>query len=97
MKINGGFEIPSVKGSTGTANISNDKFDFKKMLVNEVNKINDAEQTSNRLDKAIITGDVDNLHDAMIAAQKAEITLDYAVQVKSKALEAYKEIMRIQL
>lgn len=67
------------------------------MLVDEVNKINDAEMETNRLDKALMTGDVENIHEAMIAAQKAEITLDFAVQVKTKAVEAYKEILRIQL
>lgn len=97
MKIDGNLNIPAINSGNKAGTLNNEKFDFKKMLVNEVNKINDAEMESNRLDKALITGDADNIHEVMIAAQKAEITLDFSVQVKNKALEAYKEIMRIQL
>ena len=97
MKINGNFSVPSMNNEIKGTGTQQSGFDFKKMLVDEVNKINDAEMETNRLDKALMTGDVENIHEAMIAAQKAEITLDFAVQVKTKAIEAYKEILRIQL
>jgi len=38
-----------------------------------------------------------NLHEAMIAMEKADITLRFAVQVRNKALDAYQEIMRMQV
>lgn len=97
MKINGDLNIPSINSGSNISGSTNEKFDFKKMLISEVNKINDAEKISLEYDKALATGDIENLHDAMIAAQKAEITLDFAVQVKNKAIEAYKEILRLQL
>lgn len=97
MKIDGNLKIPALNNGQKAGEVSNEKFDFKKMLMNEVNKINDTEKESGRLTTDLITGKADNIHEVMIAAQKAEITLDLAVQVKSKAVEAYKEIMRIQL
>lgn len=97
MKIDGNLNIPAINSGNKAGAVSNNKFDFKKMLLDEVNKVNDAELESNRLDKALITGNAENIHEVMIAAQKAEITLDFSVQVKNKAVEAYKEIMRIQL
>lgn len=97
MKINGNFALPEIDKGMKSSPKTTNGFDFKKTLIDEVNKINDAEKESNRLDKALITGEIENIHEAMIAGQKAEITLDYAVQVKNKAVEAYKEILRIQL
>lgn len=38
-----------------------------------------------------------NLHEAMIAMEQADISLRYLVQVRNKAIEAYQEIMRMQL
>jgi len=38
-----------------------------------------------------------NLHEAMIAMEKADISLRFAVQVRNKALDAYQEIMRMQV
>jgi flagellar hook-basal body complex protein FliE len=44
---------------------------------------------SNMLDK---TGDV---HDAMIALQRAEMTLQLTVQIRNKLVSAYQEVMRM--
>ncbi|HLR22194.1 MAG TPA: flagellar hook-basal body complex protein FliE, partial [Pseudogracilibacillus sp.] len=42
-------------------------------------------------------GKIDNLHDVMISAQKANIKIETAVEVQQKALDAYNEIMRMQI
>lgn len=39
----------------------------------------------------------DNTHDLAIAQQKAALSLQYTVAVKNKVLEAYKEIMNMQI
>jgi flagellar hook-basal body complex protein FliE len=44
---------------------------------------------SNMLDKS---GDV---HDAMIALQRAEMTLQLTVQIRNKLVQAYQEVMRM--
>lgn len=42
-------------------------------------------------------GEVDNTHDLAIALQKASTALQYTVAVRDKFLEAYKEIMQMQI
>ncbi|HNW11945.1 MAG TPA: flagellar hook-basal body complex protein FliE, partial [Candidatus Rifleibacterium sp.] len=42
-----------------------------------------------------VLGRVENLHDVMIAAEKAKTAMNLTLEVRSKALEAYKEIMRM--
>lgn len=49
------------------------------------------EAVSNMIDK---TGDV---HDAMIALQRAEMTLQFTVQVRNKLVQAYQDIMRMPI
>lgn len=39
----------------------------------------------------------DNTHDLAIAQQKAALSLQYTVAVKNKVIEAYKEIMNMQI
>lgn len=58
----------------------------------------DAQQQ--QADQAVQTlhgGGEKNLHEAMIAMEQADISLRYLVQVRNKAIEAYQEIMRMQL
>ncbi|WP_349410493.1 flagellar hook-basal body complex protein FliE [Pseudalkalibacillus sp. SCS-8] len=66
---------------------------FKDML----KQVNDAQLKSDQETKKLITGETDNLHNVMISAEKASITLQTAVEVRNKAIEAYQEIMRMQV
>ena len=47
-------------------------------------------------EKLINGGNVD-LHEVMIASQKASITLNATMEVRNKAVEAYQEIMRMSV
>jgi flagellar hook-basal body complex protein FliE len=56
---------------------------------------------SDLVDKAtnigLMTGTLDNLHTATIAAEKAEIMLNLTVQVRNRMVEAYQEVMRMPM
>jgi flagellar hook-basal body complex protein FliE len=45
----------------------------------------------------LVTGTLDNLHTATIAAEKAEIMLNLTVQVRNRVVEAYQEVMRMPM
>ncbi len=55
------------------------------------------ENQANEMAQKIAGGDVGELHNAMIAMQKASMALELTVQVRNKVLEAYQEIMRMQI
>lgn len=46
---------------------------------------------------AFATGQTDNVLDVMLAQEKALTTINFTVQVTNKVLDAYKEIMQIQV
>ncbi|TCT26776.1 flagellar hook-basal body complex protein FliE [Melghiribacillus thermohalophilus] len=70
---------------------------FASQLKEALERVNDAQQESDQKTVALAQGKIDNLHDVMIAAQKASITLQTTVEIQNKAIEAYKEIMRMQI
>jgi flagellar hook-basal body complex protein FliE len=45
----------------------------------------------------LATGKSQNIHETMIAAEKADIALKLMVQVRNKIIEAYQEIMKMQV
>lgn len=63
-------------------------------LVNETNDLSN-EAEAEQLNFAM--GYSNNAHDLAIAQNKAALSLQYTVAVKNKLLEAYKEIMNIQI
>ncbi|MDF2787983.1 MAG: flagellar hook-basal body protein FliE [Neobacillus sp.] len=46
---------------------------------------------------SLAKGEAVNLHDVTIAAQKASIAVSLTTQVRDKAVEAYQEMMRMQI
>jgi flagellar hook-basal body complex protein FliE len=58
------------------------------------------EQNLKIADQAVLqanTGENVNLHELMISMEKADISLRMMVQVRNKAIDAYQEIMRMQI
>ncbi|MCT4508004.1 MAG: flagellar hook-basal body complex protein FliE [Tepidibacter sp.] len=70
---------------------------FKEFLNKAVYSVSDMEKKSDEMNLKFMSGKVDNIHEVMIATQKADIAIQAFTEVKSKMLDAYKEIMRIQI
>lgn len=65
-----------------------------KKAISDVNELQtEADQTINKM----AAGDAVEIHQAMIAMQKASNALQFTVQVRNKVIEAYQEIMRMQV
>lgn len=70
---------------------------FSQMLNDAIQKVNDAQIASDVQTENLINGQATNLHDVMIAAEKASIALQLTLEIRNKAIEAYQEIMRMPL
>lgn len=70
---------------------------FSNQLKTAIEQLNATQIESDIKTEALANGEIDDLHDVMITAQKASVTLNAAVEVRSKALDAYNEIMRMQI
>ncbi|WMM26627.1 flagellar hook-basal body complex protein FliE [Tissierella sp. MB52-C2] len=70
---------------------------FGDLLSNALDKVNEMQLESQEYKKMLAIGEVDNLHDVTIAADKADTALQVVMAIRGKVVEAYKEIMRIQI
>lgn len=59
--------------------------------------VNALQNQSSGLRKELATGGDVELHDVMIAAEKASVSMNLTIQVRNKLLEAYQEIMRMSV
>lgn len=95
--------IPSLKiaGIGPKENISVSGEDVSKQFGNLLNqaitKLNDQQMTVEQLTERFAAGDLQDVHQLLIASEKASLGLELAVQVRNKAIEAYQEIMRMQI
>ena len=70
---------------------------FADLLQQSLAQANRLEQQAQALDARLALGESVELHDVVLAAEKARLALDLVVQVRNKAIEAYQEIMRMQV
>ena len=54
------------------------------------------QSTSNELAVSAVTGDLDDIHDATLAASRAQVTLELVATMRNKGVDAFNEIMRMQ-
>jgi len=71
--------------------------DFFNILKESLGEVNDMQVKGDQALSDIATGQVKDLHSAAIAIDKAEISMKVMLEVRNKALNAYKEILKTPL
>lgn len=70
---------------------------FADTLKSAIDNVNQLQKSSDKAAQDLATGRTDNVADVMIAAEKADIALRVMVQVRNKIIDAYQEIMKMQV
>lgn len=70
--------------------------DFSDVLKTSLEKVNDIRQERSEKILSFASGESQNVHELMISMQKASLAMSMTTAVRNKALEAYKELTRLQ-
>jgi flagellar hook-basal body complex protein FliE len=62
-----------------------------------VSKVSDLQSQADNKIKSMVTGESRELHEVMLAVEKANISFQFLTQVRNKAVDAYQEIMKMQV
>ena len=90
--ISSGFTLtPPVAPTKGT-----DDTAFSSSVTGAIDELRSLQSESDALKVAAVTGDLDDIHSAMIASSRAAVTLELVAAVRNKGVDAFNEIMRMQ-
>ena len=87
----------NVSSLTNTSKTSNMFDSVLNSAIDNINKTNSYLSDAENAEISFALGETENTHDLMIALSKASTALQYTVAVRDKFLEAYKEIMQMQI
>jgi flagellar hook-basal body complex protein FliE len=73
------------------------KESFGKALTDALKDVNRLQLEADQAIRSLEVGKTGSLHEAMIALEKADVSFRAMMQVRNKILEAYQEIMRMQV
>jgi flagellar hook-basal body complex protein FliE len=89
--------VSELNAASGKVSSSNAQQQFADSLKEAIANVNEQQNTSDMMTQKLISGGDVDLHEVMIAAQKASITLNTTIEIRNKAVEAYQEIMRMSV
>lgn len=69
---------------------------FAQTLEASMNKVNELQINKDNMIQAFASGETQNVHELMISLQKAGLAMNMTAAVRNKAMEAFKELTRIQ-
>ncbi len=69
---------------------------FSDLLTNAVGQVSQLQQQARAAVEGLMTGSGVDVHEAIIAEQKAEMAFELALSVRNKAVEAYQQVMGMQ-
>ena len=87
------LNLPSSK----SAKTEQDGASFSEILGNAIQEVNDLQSKAGEQVQQAMTGEVTDIHTAMIAVQKADVSFQMMMQVRNKLVSAYQEIMKMQV
>ena len=83
--------------TTATKNAAGQS-DFSDILKQSVEKVNDAQMDSKKLQEAFQMGDPNvQVSEVMVAMQKSNVSFQAMLQVRNKLVSAYQEVMNMQV
>lgn len=86
-------EMPAATKPAGT----NGADSFANVLKDSLTQVNSLQHEADQAIQSLATGGPATLHDTMLAVEKAELSFKLMMQVRNKIVEAYQEVLRMQV
>lgn len=70
---------------------------FTKVVQHFLGDVNQQQVNADQTVQQFLTGEADNLNEVMVALSKADLSFRMFMEIRDKAIEAYQEVMRLQV
>ena len=70
---------------------------FADILKQALQEVSEAQHTSEQEARNLISGNSTDMHTAILAVQKADVSFQMMMAVRGKLIDAYREVMRMQM
>ncbi|MFQ5715841.1 MAG: flagellar hook-basal body complex protein FliE [Nitrospinales bacterium] len=84
-------------GKTGASESSGEEKSFADVLSKSIAKVNALQKEADNAIENLVSGKTQNIHETMLAVGKADMAFRMTMQVRNKIVEAYQEVLRIQV
>lgn len=87
----------SGSGAAGAPGAADKADSFSTVLKGKIREINELQQEADKAITGVMLDDSRSIHEAVIALEKANVSFRTMMEVRNKIIEAYQEVMRMQV
>ncbi len=92
----GGASVPAL-GSSAAAGPAAPQMSFANLMANQLEQANSQYAAAQGSVDGLLSGNMDDIHNVVIATAKAELSMQMMLEVRNKLSEQYQELMRMQV
>ncbi len=70
---------------------------FGDTLKGLVENVDEMQKTAHESTRRMLTGEIEDVHQVMVAMEEAQTSFQLMMEIRNKIVEAYKEVMRMQV
>ena len=89
--------LSTAQGNAGTRKSGEVSPSFAETLTKSIEEVNHLQKEADQAIEKLASGESQNVHGAMLAMNKADTAFRMTMQVRNKIVEAYQEVMRMQV
>ena len=91
--------IPELGGSNSVSSAEKNQkpFDLGQSISNGIDAVNKDLTQASKVSEDFMNGKPHDLHEVMILMEKADISFRFMTQIRNKVLDAYNDVMRMQV
>lgn len=88
---------PEIQKPTSENAVADVQHSFSQMLTKTLEDLNDMQNQADTAVKELTAGRNKNIHETILLVEKADMNFRLAMQVRNKLIDAYREVMRMQV
>ncbi len=97
MQVSPAGQLFPVQQAVNSGQQDAGKGSFAKILSEAIVNLNNTQVVADNMVLELLTGDIEDIHQVTIAMQETKLSMQLAVEVRNKVIEAYQEISRMQV
>ncbi|MGQ9559933.1 MAG: flagellar hook-basal body complex protein FliE [Candidatus Oleimicrobiaceae bacterium] len=70
---------------------------FNQIVSHYLEETNELQLKAGEVVRQMAAGQIENVHEVMIAVEKSRVSLELVIEIRNRLLEAYRELMRMQV
>lgn len=86
------ISLQNTKNNTNDASV-----DFSQYIKSALDAVNSKYLEADAATNSLITGDAQDIHTVILATEEAKLALELATEIRNKVVDAYNELMRVQV